>query len=407
MQPEYKIVSATGTYAATGTLAGSAKGWAAAIATYKILVPRVSSINRAGANPTDGPADFTVTFSEGVTGVNSADFAVTTVAGSATGSVSSVTQVNPSTYTVTVGNVAGSGTFRLDVVDNDSIKRFTNVPLGGTGTGNGSYAAGEIYTVLGSQATVTATAPSSATYGQTGVTATAAGGSGSGAYSFSAGLSTACLVSASTGAITITAASGTCAITATRAADNNYDVSSPSVPANITVGAAAVTVTFTADDKTYDGTDSANVSNCFIASGRIGSDDLTCSVSAGTFVSPNASASTQTVSATATLGGAAAANYTVANPVTTTATISAKAAVVTADDQTTTSGSGDPAFTFHVSSLESGDSLTGVSCDVSGAHTDAGTYTISCAGNTNTNYAASYFDGTLTVIPAGPAEQSE
>ena len=90
------------------------------------------------------------------------------------------------------------------------------------------------------------------------------------------------------------------------------------------------------------------------------------------------------------LGGAAAANYTVANPVTTTAKINAKAAEVTADDQTTTSGSGDPVFTFNVSGLVDGDSLTGVSCGVSGPHTDPGTYTIRCAGNTNTNYADSY-----------------
>ena len=39
MQPEYRIVSATGAYAATGTLAASATRWAAAIATYKIVVP--------------------------------------------------------------------------------------------------------------------------------------------------------------------------------------------------------------------------------------------------------------------------------------------------------------------------------------------------------------------------------
>src|SRR5207249_2723581 len=104
MQPEYKIASATGAYAATGTLTAAATRWAAAIATYKIVVPTVSSINRAAgaANPTTGPADFTVTFSDAVTGVNSADFVVTTVTGSATASVSSVTQVNTSTYTVTV-----------------------------------------------------------------------------------------------------------------------------------------------------------------------------------------------------------------------------------------------------------------------------------------------------------------
>jgi hypothetical protein len=282
-------------------------------------------------------------------------------------------------------------------------------PISCTGNTNSNYAAsyvnGTLTVAKGSQTTVTVTAPSSASYGQTGLTATATGGSGSGAYSFSAGASTACSVDASTGALTITAGSGSCAITATRAADINYAVSSPSAPANITVASAAVTVTFTADDKTYDGTTAATVSNCVIASGRIGTDDLTCSVSAGTFASPDASASAQTVSATATLGGAAAANYTVVNPVTATATINAKAAVVTADDQTMTSGSDDPAFTFQVSGLVGGDSLTGVSCDVAGVHTAAGTYPISCTGNTNTNYAVdSYVDGTLTVLPAEPEE---
>jgi MBG domain (YGX type)/YDG domain len=182
----------------------------------------------------------------------------------------------------------------------------------------------------------------------------------------------------------------------------NYDITYDT--ANFTINPAAAAVTFTAADKIYDGADSANVSNCVIASGNIGSDDVTCSVSAGTFASRYASASAQTVSAMATLGGAAAANYTVANPVTTTATINAKAVDVTADDQTTTSGSDDPVFTFHLSDLADGDSLTGVSCGVSGAHTDAGTYPISCMGNTNTNYAASYVDGTLTVLPAGPED---
>src|SRR5205807_3404937 len=92
---------------------------------------------------------------------------------------------------------------------------------------------------------------------------------------------------------------------------------------------ATMTLTFTATDKTYDGTNTEAVSNCIIATGKVGSDDVTCSVAGGTFVSSNASASAQTVSATATLCGTKASNYTVTNPVTTTAKINAAPVTVT------------------------------------------------------------------------------
>jgi hypothetical protein len=87
----------------------------------------------------------------------------------------------------------------------------------------------------------------------------------------------------------------------------------------IDVVQATVTLTFTAADKTYDGNKTAAVSNCAIAGGRIGNDDVTCTVSNGLFATK--SAASQTVTATATLAGANAANYTVTNPVTTNATI--------------------------------------------------------------------------------------
>ncbi len=62
INPEYRIVSATGTYAATGTLSSS-RLWAAAIATYKArILPTkltITSVN-GGANPIAGTA-FSVT----------------------------------------------------------------------------------------------------------------------------------------------------------------------------------------------------------------------------------------------------------------------------------------------------------------------------------------------------------
>src|SRR5262249_34563511 len=110
-------------------------------------VPTVSSIVRANSNPTNAASvNFTVTFSQGVTGVDTSDFALTTT-GVAGASVSLVTPVDSSHYTVTVNTGTGSGTIRLYVSDDDSIKDATNQPLGGTGVGNGNFTSGEVYTV--------------------------------------------------------------------------------------------------------------------------------------------------------------------------------------------------------------------------------------------------------------------
>ncbi len=111
------------------------------------VAPFVSSIVRAAANPTKAAnVTFTVTFSESVTGVDVTDFALTTT-GLSGASVSSVTPINASRYTVSVNNGTGNGTVRLDLSDNDSIVDQAGNPLGGTGSGNGNFAAGETYTV--------------------------------------------------------------------------------------------------------------------------------------------------------------------------------------------------------------------------------------------------------------------
>jgi hypothetical protein len=70
-------------------------------------------------------------------------------------------------------------------------------------------------------------------------TATPSGGNGTGSYSYDATGSTACSVDAASGAITITGASGSCIITATKMADSNYLASAASSAASVTVTAAA------------------------------------------------------------------------------------------------------------------------------------------------------------------------
>jgi hypothetical protein len=108
----------------------------------------VSSITRAGTtNPTNAvTVDFTVTFTESVTGVDKTDFLLTKTG--VTGILILTVTGSGDTYTVTVKTGSGNGTIRLDLVDNDSIKNAGNNPLGGVGNGNGSFNSGEVYSIV-------------------------------------------------------------------------------------------------------------------------------------------------------------------------------------------------------------------------------------------------------------------
>jgi hypothetical protein len=109
--------------------------------------PTVQSSNRADANPTSASSvNFTVTFSENVTGVDTGDFSLTT-AGLSGAMISSISGGN-NVYMVTVSTGSGNGTLRLDVVDNDSILDAAGNLLGGTGAGNGNFTTGQVYDVL-------------------------------------------------------------------------------------------------------------------------------------------------------------------------------------------------------------------------------------------------------------------
>ena len=102
---------------------------------------------RADPNPTAAAiVNFTVIFSEPVTGVDTSDFFLTTT-GSISGATISGISGSGNTYTATVVTGSGDGTLRLDVTDNDSILDSSGVPLGGTGVGNGNFNTGEVYTI--------------------------------------------------------------------------------------------------------------------------------------------------------------------------------------------------------------------------------------------------------------------
>ncbi len=102
--------------------------------------PTVTSIVPADANPSGAASvDFTVTFSEAVTGVTAADFSVNASAGISGAAVTAVTG-SGTTYTVSVSTGTGSsGTLGITLTDNDTIIDAAGNPLGGAGAGNGNF----------------------------------------------------------------------------------------------------------------------------------------------------------------------------------------------------------------------------------------------------------------------------
>lgn len=108
----------------------------------------VSSINLASTNPTSPAAtvSWIVTFSRSVTGVDASDFSLVQSGGVSGASIGSVTG-SGTTWTVTATTGTGSGSLGLNLVDNDSIRSTSNIPLGGSGAGNGNFT-GQAYTVV-------------------------------------------------------------------------------------------------------------------------------------------------------------------------------------------------------------------------------------------------------------------
>jgi len=108
--------------------------------------PVVSSVVRVDPTPTAlASVSWAVTFSESVTGVDAADFALVQTGGVSGALITSVTGSGTS-WAVTASTGSGNGTLGLNLADDDSIIDSAGNPLGGIGAGNGSFT-GEVYTV--------------------------------------------------------------------------------------------------------------------------------------------------------------------------------------------------------------------------------------------------------------------
>jgi hypothetical protein len=226
-----------------------------------------------------------------------------------------------STASVTINSGSNSGSFYYSAVarGNGTHILTATPPVG-------IAAASQSETInRAEQTTLTATSPTSGTYGDH-LTMTATGGSGTGALSFAvvAG-STACSIITTqpdSGKLAITAGTGTCSFTATKAQDNDYN-SQTSAPLSVTAGKKTVTVaTLTASNKVYDATTAATLTGGTL-SGVLAADEANVGldVSGGTATFDNKDVgNAKTVSATGlALTGTAAPNY-VLNPTTATTT---------------------------------------------------------------------------------------
>lgn len=107
--------------------------------------PEVSSIVRAGGASATLPGsantlDYTVTFSQAVTGVDTSDFTLTS-SGTATGSITGISG-SGTTYNLTVDSLSGDGTLRLDLKNSG-----TGIQDGGSNAILSGYTAGQTFTL--------------------------------------------------------------------------------------------------------------------------------------------------------------------------------------------------------------------------------------------------------------------
>ncbi len=279
------VLSGTGTCAVTATRAADANYTVATSAPFDVAVGKASQAISFGSlgGKTFGDAPFTVSATGGGSG-NPVTFSSTTT---------SVCTVSGTTVTIAGG---GTCTVDADQAGDSNYNAAPSVPQ-------------DITVDPASQATLTVTGPASATYGAADATITTSGGSGSGEVSFSAGASTACSIVS--GTLHVLSGTGTCAVTATRAADANYTVAT-SAPFDVTVGKGAqATLAVTGPaSATYGAADATITTSGGSGSGEVSFSagaSTACSIVSGTL---HVLSGTGTCAVTATR--AADANYTVA-----------------------------------------------------------------------------------------------
>lgn len=181
---------------------------------------------------------------------------------------------------------------------------------------------------------------------------------------------------------------------------NNYTITNPG--ANFTITKKALTGSFTANNKPYDGTRAATVAGTSLP-GVVGTDAVTLVVSSPLFDTASAGTN-KDVTASLSLAGAAAGNYTVNTSHTTKADITRAPLTVTADNKSKTYDTQPfTGFTASYSGFVNSEtaSVLGGTLAFSGPATTAvnaaPSYTITPGGLTSSNYEITFQNGVLTI----------
>ena len=260
------------------------------------------------------------------------------------------------------------------------------------------------------QAVVVIAVPVSATYGQAGLSVAGTGGNGTGAFSYSHGVSTACTVDSTTGALAITSGSGTCAVTATKAADNDYNAAT-SMPGTIAINRAALTITAADRSKTY-GDTVTFAGTEFMTTALVGLDTVTSvtliSAGAASGATVTAPGPTYAIAPSAAIGPGLI-NYNI-EYVSGTLTVDARQLTIAALNRSKTYGDlvtfTGTEFTTGAGQLVNGDTVTSVTLTSDGAASAATVaapgpnYAIvpsAAVGTKLGHYEITYVNGMLTV----------
>ncbi|MEM6318592.1 MAG: Ig-like domain-containing protein [Bacteroidota bacterium] len=120
------------------------------------IVRKVGSTNPTNANN----LTFTVTFNTSVSGLDAGDF-ILTKTGTVDGMIGTPTTSNDTIYEVSITNIIGDGTLRLDVDDDNTIVSTVNntAQLGGATEGDGDFNTGETFTIQTTTLTLVSSNP--------------------------------------------------------------------------------------------------------------------------------------------------------------------------------------------------------------------------------------------------------
>ncbi len=383
--------SASFFYLATGR--GSGSHLLTASATSLTSASQTETINRANQ------ATLSITAPTSATS-GAADATITTSGGSGTGAV---------TFDAGASTACSILSGKLHVTSGTGSCSITATKAADANFNSATSAAFPVTINKANQSALSVTAPNSGTFGQT-LQITSTGGSGTAAVTYSVGSSTACAIDGSDATkLDITSGTGTCSVTATKAADNNFN-STTSTAHAVTVNKAdqATLSTTGPSSMTYGDTDATITTSGGSGTGTVsfnaGSSAACSIVSSKLHVLSGAGS----CSITATKAGDANFNSTTsaAFPITINkkqldVTASSPADGVYGDPVPTISaiygGTGLNSFVY---SQSASDLDTAPSCSTTYTHaatSTPGTYPTSCGGGVSSNYAFSYHDGSFKV----------